>query len=237
MKNIVAIATKELKTYFSSPMAYIVAVVFLVITGYFFGTSLSGPFPEASLRGFLLQGSFILVVIAPLLTMRLLAEEAKLGTLELLLTNPVRDLEVVIGKYISSVVVFAVMLALTLYYPLVLRWFGDPDFGPILTGYLGFLLLGSSCLAVGLLASSFTSNQIVSAVVAFGILLIFWLIQQASSLVSGSIGDLIQYLSLPFHFSDFVFGVLDTLHVVYYASIIFICVFVTIRSVEARRWN
>jgi len=237
LNNIRAIALKEMKTYFASPVAYVVSVVFLTITGYFFGTGLAGPFPEATLRGFFLQGSFILVIIAPLLTMRLLAEEAKLGTLELLLTNPVRDWEVVLGKYLASLAIFAAMLALTLYYPLVLFWFGDPDIGPIITGYLGYLLLGASTLAIGLLASSFTSNQIVSAVVAFGILLALWLIQQGGTLIGEPVAGVLQYLSLPFHFTDFVFGVIDTLNVIYYLSLIMLFVFITIRSLEARRWR
>ncbi len=237
MKNTLTIATKEIRTYFASPIAYVITAVYLVITGYFFGISLSGSFPLATINGFLGEGSFILIFIAPLLTMRLLAEEAKMGTLELLLTNPVRDWEVVVGKYLASLAIYLAMLLLTLYYPIVLFWFGDPDLGPILTGYLGIFLMGASTLAVGLLASSLTSSQIVSAVVAFGFLLFLWIIQQVASIVSGPIGSLATYLALPSHFSDFIFGVVDTVNLFYYLSLIVFFVFMTIHALEARRWS
>lgn len=180
MRNILAITTKELKTFFASPMAYVIAATFLMINGFFFAQDLL-VVQLARMDGFFGPGSFLLLLIGPILTMRLLAEEQKLGTLELLLTAPVRDEEVVLGKFLSVMGILLVMLLLTFYFPLLLLLFSEPDFGPILTGYLGMFLLSSCFLAVGLLASSLTSNQIVAAVLGVGVLLLFWLLGGASS--------------------------------------------------------
>lgn len=160
-----------------------------------------------------------------------------MGTIELLLTAPVRDMEVVIGKYLASLTVFVIMLGLTLYYPLLLFWFGDPDIGPVFSGYLGFFLLGASFLSVGLLASSLTGNQIVSAVLAFGLLLMVWMLAGAASFVSGALAEVVNYISLSAHLGDFVKGVIDTTHVVYFLSFIVLFVFLTVRSLETRRWR
>ncbi|HLB28172.1 MAG TPA: ABC transporter permease, partial [Dehalococcoidales bacterium] len=157
MKNTLAIAGKEFKSYLASPMAYVVTGIFLAATGFFFGTSPS-TYTETSLSGFLQAGVILILLFAPLLTMRLLAEERKLGTMELLLTAPVRDSEVILGKFLGSVIILTVMLGLTLYYPLLLKIFGDPDIGPIVTGYIGLLLIGYAALAIGIFASSLTSN-------------------------------------------------------------------------------
>ena len=171
MRNTWAIAWKEIRGYFTSPVAYVVALIFVALTGYFFVRSvdsiLSGPnFPEASLRDTLRQISvFILPWLAPVLTMRLLAEEQKMGTIELLLTSPVRDWEVVAGKYIASLLTLVVTIALTSYYVLLLYAFGDPDSGPVLSAYLGLFLFSAAALEIGLMASSLSSNQIVAAVI------------------------------------------------------------------------
>ena len=237
MRKILAISVKETRSYFASPIAYVVMAMFLLITGYFFAgfvydTSL------ATLSGLFSTGTIImLMLVSSVLTMRLLAEEQKLGTIELLLTSPVRDVEVVIGKYLASLAVFAVMLALTLYYPLLLFWFGDPDAGPIFSGYLGFFLVGASFLAVGLLASSLTSNQMVSAVLSFGLLMLVWVIAQASSFVSGTPAQVITYMALSVHMGDFVKGVVDTTDIIYYLSFIALFLFLTVRSLETRRWR
>lgn len=237
MRKILAISGKEVRSYFSSPIAYVVMAMFLLITGYFFAgyvysTSL------ATLTGLFSTGTIImLMLVASVLTMRLLAEEQKLGTIELLLTSPVRDVEVVIGKYLASVAVFAVMLALTLYYPVLLFWFGDPDVGPIFSGYIGFFLAGASFLSVGLLASSLTSNQMVSAVLSFGLLILVWVVAEASSFVSGAPAQVIQYVSLSVHLGDFIKGVIDTKDIIYYLSFIALFLFLTVRSLETRRWR
>ncbi|MQF82663.1 hypothetical protein FIM02_00660 [SAR202 cluster bacterium AD-802-E10_MRT_200m] len=237
MSNTFTIAWKEIKTYFSSPMAYIVATVFLSITGFLFVRSISAPFAEASIRGWILDTSFLFALWSPVLTMRLLAEEQKLGTLELLMTSPVRDYEIVLGKYIASIVILISTLALTLYYTLLLFWFGNPDIGPLLTGYLGVMLYGSATLAIGLLASSLTSNQIVAAVVAFGILLILTLLEQAADVTSGQVAVVLEHLSLTGHFQDFARGIIDTKNVVYYVSCIVLFLFLATRNLESRRWR
>ena len=151
-------------------MAYVVAASFLAITGFFFVASVSDPFSEASIRGYIAGAIFFMVFLSPALTMRLLAEEQKLGTLELLMTSPVREWEIVIGKFIAAFVMLALMVAGTFYFVVVLAWYGDPDIGPILTGYLGVLLYGAATLAIGLMASALSSNQLVSLVVGAGLL-------------------------------------------------------------------
>lgn len=237
MSNTLTIAWKEVRTYFGSPMAYIIGTFFLALTGYFFATSISGPFPEASIRGFLTPSTFILVLWAPLITMRLFAEEQRLGTLELLLTAPVRDWEVVLGKFLASLVMLVGTVALTLYYVLLLFWFGDPDTGPLLSGYLGLLLYGSATLSVGLLASSLTSNQIVAAVMGVAVLLLLTLTNQAATLVSGLPSRILEGISLTGHFDDFTRGVVDTGNIVYYIAFTAFFLFLTVRNMESRRWR
>ena len=157
MRNTTTIALREFKSYLASPMAYVVTGIFLVLTGFLFSISPATYF-ETSIRGFLGTGNLLLLLLASVLTMRLLAEERKMGTLELLLTVPVRDSEVILGKFLGSLGILVTMLILTLYYPLLLAIFGDPDPGPIVTGYLGLFLLGSVSLAIGIFTSSLTSN-------------------------------------------------------------------------------
>ena len=237
MSNALAIAWKESKSYFSTPTAYIVGAMFLVLTGIFFVDDVTGRNPEASVRGFVNWTSFFLLFLVPLLTMRLLAEEQKMGTLELLLTAPVRDWEVVVGKYLASLLTIVVTVALTLFYVFLLYWYGDPDTGPILSSYLGLLLHGAAALAVGLLASSLSSNQIVAAVVGMSILLTLSFIDGVADLVSGVAAEVLDGLALDSHFTDFTRGVVDTGHVLYYVSLAAVFLFLTVRSLETRRWR
>lgn len=238
MRNVLAIAGKELKTFFASPMAYVIAATFLVVNGFFFVQDLN-VVQLARLDGFFGPGSFLLLLIGPILTMRLLAEEQKLGTLELLLTAPVRDEEVVLGKFLSVMGILVGMLLLTFYYPALLLAFSEPDFGPIVTGYLGILLLSACYLSVGLLASSLTSNQIVAAVLGVGLLLLFYLIGGAAGFVSAfpAAQEVLRHLSLSTHFADFLRGVVDTKAVFYYLSFTAVALFLSIRALEMRRWR
>lgn len=237
MRNTVAIALKELKSYLASPTAYIVTGIFLGLTGFLFSRS-STTFSETSIRGLWESwGVLLLLLLASVLTMRLLAEERKIGTLELLLTAPVRDSEVVAGKFLGSLGILTVMLVLTLYYPILLMLFGDPDMGAIVAGYLGLFLLGSACLAVGLFGSSLTSNQVVAAVVAGGILFALWFLGYAADLVPQALGNVIDYLSLSYYFSNFMAGVVDTRGIIYYLSITVLFLFLAIRSLENSRWS
>lgn len=236
MRNSLAIARKEFKSYLTSPMAYVVTGIFLVLTGVFFAIS-SSTYLETSIGGFLQSGSIVLLLLAAVLTMRLIAEERKLGTMELLLTAPVRDSEIILGKFLGSLGILTVMLALTFYYPLLLMIFGDPDMGAIGTGYLGIFLLGTTCLAIGLFASTLTSNQIVSAVVAGGILFALWFIGVAANYLPEKLGEVINYFSLSYYFPDFVRGIIDTRGLIYYLSITALFLFLAIRSLENSRWS
>ena len=236
MNKITVIALKEFKSYQTSPMAYVVTAIFLLLTGFFFSTS-PATYTETSIKGFLGVGGILLLLLASVLTMRLLAEERKLGTLELLMTAPVRDSEVILGKFLGSLSILAVMLALTLYYPILLIAFGDPDLGPIGTGYLGLFLLGSTALAIGLFASSLTSNQIVAAVVAGGILFALWFIGTAAEFLPEALRKIFGHLSLSFYFPDFIRGVIDTRGVVYYLSITVLFLFLAVRSLENAKWR
>lgn len=237
MRVAAAIAWREIQTYFTSPMGYIVALVFLALTGFFFGLSVSELFPEATISSYIEPSAFILVLLAPAMTMRLMAEEQKLGTVELLLTSPVRDWEVVLGKFLASLTFFIVTLSLTLYYVVLLYAFGSPDPGPVWSGYLGLILYGATALSVGLLASSLTNNQIVALVVGFGILLILSLIDVASGQVDGVWETVLSQIGLTAHLDDFSRGIVDTNNIIYYLSVTAVFLFLTVRAVETRRWR
>lgn len=236
MSNVLAIAERELKSYFVSPVAYVIAAFFLLISGYLFAFILANT-REATLRYLLSNLSVVWLFITPALTMRLLAEEQRTGTIELLMTNPIRDVEVALGKYLSALAFVAVMLLLTLYFPLLLFVFGSPDRGPILTGYLGVLLQGAAFLGIGLLASSLTQNQIVAAVVTFAVLLVLWLSDSVGGFLGGPVGSVFNYLSVTQHFQDFPRGVIDTRDVVYFLSVAVGTVFLTTLNLQARRWR
>lgn len=233
------IARREFRAYLTSPMAYIVACVFLVLYGALFVWYLTDTdYSDTSIVGYLdIWGNLVLMLFAAALAMRLIAEEKKLGTWELLLTAPLRDTEIVLGKFLSSLGMLVSMLALTLYFPLLLWIFGDPDTGPIVTSYLGLFLLGAASLSIGLFASSVTSNQIVAAVIAGGILAILYFIGMAGNNITGAIGDILSYISLYHHFPAFTIGIIDTQAIVYYLSVTALFLFLTIRSIETSRWS
>ena len=237
MRNTAAIAWKETMAYFSTPTAYVVGAMFLILTGMFFVFDVTSAFAEASVRGFISWASFFIVFLSPLLTMRLLAEEQKMGTLELLLTAPVRDWEVVMGKYIASFLTLLVTIALTSYYVALLYWFGDPDTGPMLSAYLGLILYGLAAVAVGLMASSLSSNQIIAAVIGMSVLLVLSFIDRVADIVSGTAADVLNGMSMTAHFEDFTRGAVDLSHVVYYLSLAAVFLFLTVRSLETRRWR
>ena len=237
MRVSLAIAWKEIQAYFTSPIGYIVAFVFLALTGFLFVRSITGSLPQASVEGYLGPSAFILMLLAPAMTMGLLAEEQKLGTIELLLTAPVKDWEVVLGKFVASLSFFVATIALTLFYVLLLFAYGNPDSGPVWSGYLGIILYGATALSVGLMASSLTSNQIVAVVMGFGILLILSLIDIASDLVGGLASTILEELGLRAHLDDFTLGIIDTSDIVYYLSVTAVFLFLTVRSLESRRWR
>jgi ABC-2 type transport system permease protein len=236
MAKIWAIAERELRSYFVSPLAYVVGALFLLVSGYLFSLILFGS-REASMRGLFENLAVVFLLITPALTMRLLAEERARGTVELLLTAPVRDRDIVIGKYLAVCLYLLFLLALTLIYPAILAWVGKPDWMPIVSGYLGIFLLGASFMAIGLLASSWTSNQVIAAISTFAISLIIWLLPASSSVVGQQFGSVLEYLSVLSHQQNLGRGIIDTTDLVFYGSFIVICLFLSIRSVEVYRWR
>jgi len=240
MRNAWLIASKEFRSYLASPMAYIVTCIFLILTGVFFVYYLtSNNYNDTSISGYVQNPYFFLIflLLTALITMRLLSEEKKLGTWELLLTSPVKDSEVILGKFLGAMGLLLAMLVLTLYYPLILVIFGDPDMGPILTSYLGMILLGSSALAVGIFASSLTTNQIISAVVSGGILVGLWFLGTMAQSAPTALKSVFNYISLSGHFSTFAIGVIDTRDVIYYLSVTVLFLYLSIRSIEQGRWS
>ena len=215
MRYIWLIANKEVRTYFASPMAYVVSAAFLAITGFFFVASVSDAFSEASIRGFLAGAVFFMIFMSPAITMRLLAEEQKIGTLELLLTSPVREVEIVIGKFLAAFITVLAMLVLSLYFVILLFVYGIPDIGPILTGYLGLVLYSAATLAIGLFASALSPNQIVGLVVGAGLLTGLTIIDFVSERVTGIGAEILDALQLGASFSVFdldSFGVAEAGH-------------------------
>jgi len=257
IRSIGLILSRELKSYFSSLIAYVVIVMFLLITGYFFYNLLAtfsvvsfqsqtNPMlakqyqllniNETVVRPLFGNISIIMLLMTPLLTMRLISEEKKSGTIELLLTFPVRDIEVVLGKYLACLVVFLVMILLTATYPVLLLSLGEPEVMPMITGYLGLVLLGAAFISLGIFTSSLTENQIVSASMSFGILFFFWLISYSVPFVSPAFGQVLSYLSINEHIASLAKGVLDTEDIIYYLIFIVLFLFLTLRSLESKRW-
>jgi ABC-2 type transport system permease protein len=238
MRNVYHVARRELNAYLASPIAYVVAAIYLAVLGGMSGFILYYS-REATMRYALTHGVTLLflVLVTQVLTMRLLADEQRQGTIELLLTSPVRDWEVVVGKYVASLGVFALMMLLSGYFPLVLTRIGDPDVPVVLSGYLGFLLMGGALLAIGVFASSVTQNQVVAAVLGMGIAILLWLSGALTDFVSGGLREVVAYMPIFDHYFDFVRGMIDTRHIIYYLSVVVLFLFFSTRVLEARRWK
>ncbi len=244
MKNTLTIAQRELAAYFASPIAYVVGVIFLLINGiYFMGAliwfntpSSYGQMPEPTLRYQVNLMYSLLLFATPILTMRLLAEEQRLGTLELLLTAPVRDWEVVVGKFLAALGLVGLILALTLTYAGMLNLYARPDMGPVLAGYVGLVLASGALLSIGVFSSSLTQNQIVAAIVCFGIILALYLIGMLAQAPIG-MARLLEQIDFSFHLDGFQRGVISTPDVVYFLSIIVGMLFMATRILESRRWR
>jgi len=255
MKNIWAICKKEIKTYFTSPIAYVVITVFLVLIGFFF-YSLIWWFNSQSLQ--MAQNpsyyqllninqmvysplfhnmSIILLLMVPLLTMRLFSEEKRRQTDELLFTSPISVNQIILGKYFASLFVLLVMLFLTGIFSIFVFAYGNPEPAPILNSYLGLFLMGAAFISAGIFFSSLTENQIVSAILTFGALLLFWILNWASYSAGGMWKSVLNYLSFFQHFDDMTRGILDTTDLVYYLSFIFLGLFLTHSVIQSRRWR
>ncbi|MCY4388420.1 MAG: ABC transporter permease [Desulfurellaceae bacterium] len=256
MRNVLTIVRKELRAYFVSPIAYVVLTGFLLLGGWFFFNLLSrfnmllsiytqlqqGAADQLNLNEFVIAPlmhnlSIVLVILVPMITMRAYAEEKKGGTYELLLTSPLRTGEIVLGKFLASFVFICIMLGMTGVYPAVLIAFGNPEIGVLLAGYLGLLLLATSFVAVGLLTSSFTENQIIAAVSGLVATMLLYIIGWPADTAGEVLGPLLRYLSATDHFADMVNGLIDTQDLVYFASLILLSLFLTQRSVESLRWR
>jgi ABC-2 type transport system permease protein len=232
-----AVARKELYSYLVSPMAYVVAAVFLLINGFIFFLILANGFAEPNLQALLPTTAFILLLVIPVLTMRLLAEEKSTGTIELLMTFPITDTQVVLGKYLATLLVYLLMLVPTLVYVVILKIYGNSEWGPLLTAYLGLLLLGGAFIAAGMFSSSLARNQIVAGVVGIGLLLLLWVMGAASGVLGPRLSGVMAYLSLSDHFNNFGQGVVQLKDVVFYLSFILAALFFTVRVQESSRWR
>ena len=254
MSNILAIAHKELKSYFASPIAYIVIGFFALLFGYFFYALLiffdrqsmqmagmGGPqsvnINEQLIRPVFLNTTVINLFVLPMITMRTYAEEKRSGTIELLLTAPLTDFQIIMGKFLGAMALYASMLAITLIHLAVLFAYGNPEWRPIATAYLGLLLMGGCFISLGLLISSLTKNQIVAGMITFAVFLMLWVINWIASFTGPTTQEVLNYLSITDHLDDFTKGVLDTKHLVYYVSFIAFGLFLTMRSVDTERWR
>ena len=241
MRGTWIIFRREVGQYFTSPMAYLLAAAFLLLTGLLFNNDLSlsvtvKPASPIVVPSFI---TFALIFFAPLLTMRMLAEESREGTLELLLTAPVKDTDIVLGKFLSAWFYLSLLLALTLVYPIILASITEPDLGQALGAYIGVWLYGGATLAVGLLFSAITENQVVAAFLGTAALLILWLGGLAGQIVASiDVARVINQLTLQGHFAtSFAYGLLRAEDVAYYAGLMVIMLFITIRVVESHRWR
>jgi ABC-2 type transport system permease protein len=254
MNNILAIAHKELKSYFSTPIAYVVIGFFALLFGYFFyamliifnqqSLQLGGlegggnvDINQQLIRPLFLNASVILLFVLPLITMRTYSEEKRSGTIELLLTSPVTDVEIIIGKFLGAMTLYAAMIAITMIHMGLLFSYGNPEWKVVVSGYVGLLLMGGCFISVGLLISSLTKNQIVAGFLTFAVFLMLWVINWLAD-SSGPTGQaVLSFLSITDHFDDFTKGIIDTKHLVYYLSFITFGLFLTAKSVDSERWR
>ena len=256
MRNTLAIAHKEVRAYFASPIAYIVIGFFALLFGWFYigildwfvrqgmqmgQFGMQGPqnmnVNQQMIRPLLLNMTVVFLFLLPLVTMRTYAEERRSGTIELLLTSPLTDLQIVLGKFLGAMVLYSAMLAVTMIHFGLLFKFGNPDWKPLAVAYLGLFLFGGCFVSVGLFISSLTKNQIVAGAATFGVFLLLWVVDWIGQSLGPTGESLTKYLSMTEHLDDFVKGVIDTKHLVYYVSFITFGLFLTMRSVDAERWR
>jgi len=259
MRNVLAIVERELRAYFSSPVAYVVLTIFVFLSGLFFQLYLSQILQYAMMQamqgaqmgrgaqpmdmpgmisqGFLSTFQVILLFMIPMITMGLFSEEKKRGTIELLLTSPITDLQVVLGKFFAAVSFFLILIVSTWIPMAVLYVYGSPASGPILSRYLGLILYGLALLAIGLFISTLTENQIVSAVLSFGTMMMLWLVDALASRAEATTKDVLTYMSILSHMEDFMKGVVATSHIIFYLSLTVFALFLTYRSIDSLRWR
>ena len=254
MRNVWIIFRKELRSYFVSPVAYLLLAMFAVIFGFFFwnilgffireGTEamMSGQmFPmnlnERVIRPLLSNISVVGLFLIPMITMRLFAEEKRTGTIELLATSPVSDLQVILGKWTAAVVLYGGMLLLSALNFLFLFKYGRPDWKPLAIGYLGLLLQAGALLAIGTFISTLTKNQIIAGAVTFAVCLLLWILEWVTGFDTAAWARVMGYMSVITHFESFAKGLLDSKDVIFYVTLIFLGLFLTARSMESLRWR
>jgi ABC-2 type transport system permease protein len=235
LSNVGPIYRREIRSYFNSPVAYVVIVVFLAIVGWYFSNNLF-LLNTASMRIVFELVPLVFLFFVPAVTMRLLAEEKKSGTLELLTTKPVRDVEIVLGKFLAAWTLLAATLAPTLIYLVTLMFLGNPDLGPVVAGYLGLMLTGGVYIAVGIFASSLTENQIVAFLIGLVIVLAFFLADKVLLYVPGFLAPTVEYMGIDYHFSSIARGVIDSRDLVYFASVLGFSLMMATASLERRKW-
>jgi len=223
------LTAKEVHALFTSPIAYAVIAVFIVLSGYTFTVTLFVS-KQATLVHIFFQAAIQLILLVPLITMRQFAEERRSGTLELLLTAPLREIEIVAAKFIASMVVVVAMTSLTLIYAVVLAIYGEPDWGPIYSGYLGVLMLGAALVAIGLVISALTANQIVAAVVSLGLFGILWSVDTLAALLPQPFENWLIGLSLLAHFTPFAVGAMYVSDFGFFLSVVLLGLFLTVRA-------
>lgn len=254
MRNIWIICRKELRSYFVSPVAYVLLVMFALIFGWFFwnmlgafvfysmasqmrGEMMPMNINEQIIRGLLGNMNVVGLFFIPVITMRLFAEEKRNGTIELLATSPIFDIEVILGKWLAAVALYAGMLLLTGLNLAFIFKFGNPDWRPLIVGYLGLLLQASALLAIGTFISSLTKNQIIAGAASFGVCLLIFVLGWASRYETSTWSQVLSYMSVTTHMESFAKGVLDSKDAVYYVTVIFLGLFLTARSLESLRWR
>lgn len=227
---------KELKSYFDSPIAYIIITIFLLISGWFFFSDLF-LVNQTTLRNLFGIIPFIFMFFLPAITMRLISEEKKSGTIEVLLTLPVKDHQIILGKFLAGMILISLAVILTLVYAFTLSWLGNLDFGSVVSGYLGLILLGATYLSIGIFTSSLTQNQIVAFIISFLIIFVLYLLDNVLIFVPGFLASVLEYLSVNYHFSNISRGVIDSRDLIYYLSLIFFFLFLAVRVLSSRKWR
>nr|MBN2277022.1 ABC transporter permease subunit [candidate division Zixibacteria bacterium] len=236
MQQILVLAKKEFRSYFDSPVAYVVITLFLLIAGWQFAT---GMFLNntADLRGLFGIIKFILLFFIPALSMRLISEEKRLGTIELLMTLPIKDWQLVLGKFLSAYLLVVITLLLTLIHYFSINALGEPDFGAAMGGYIGLFLVVGVYLTIGTFTSSLTQNQIVAFIVSFVIIFFFYVLDKIIFFFPGFVANLLEFLSIDYHYNNMARGVIDSRDVFYLLSLMFLFLFLTVQSLESRKWK
>lgn len=230
------ILKRELKGYFFSPLAYVLLGFYLLISGYFFSTFVLSTH-YAALSPILSSMVTVFMFISPILTMRLISEDMKTGTDQLLLTSPVTVTDIIIGKFFSAMFVYLIALVITFLYPIYLKLYSSPDMGSIIAGYIGVFLIGATFISIGLFASSLTENQMIAGVIGFALILVLWLISWLGDVFSGKAKTIFQNLSFFDRLNNFLNGLVNLSDVVFFISVIIFFIFLTIRVVDKRRWS